>query len=972
MLGRYDDALNNLTQAAAGGSQPGKAWLEVARLEILHQLQQDLRNFDKANKAIDHAADALPRDAKEAVEPTLLRAEILAIQNDLPDAEKLLRDARTAHPDRVEFWTALADVADRRNDEKGALAILDEADQALQDRVELRVSRAIHLAADPTPERLAALDVLVKKDHSGFSAEDQDRLLSGLAEAELRAGQPVEAAALLEELARTPAHRTDLRLRLTLFDLSLHHYDDAKDDAARKERLEGVDQALKDIREVEGGGGAFYELGQGLRSTHLARQNPKDARRSLDEAWAALDRAAELQPNWSAVELARADVADLGGDPEGMISHLKEAIRLEEGRSAPQVIGRLVEALNQRGRYAESKEYLGRMKQSLLVNSPLGKLAANVDLNTGDLSRATDLIQAAVGKDPTDYRDLLLRGRLHEAMRQDKDAEDDYRKATELAPKQPDVWIAYVLFLGNHGHDAAAAAVVKNDVALKVAKDRAALAVAECYEVLSRAADASAAYDAALAERPDDPVVVRAATAYRLRTGHVREAVPLLDRIVKRELNSPDADVEWSKRALALILSGSTDYRDFRRAVELVGLQLDANGVLLPEPESSRQDSVENRRAQCPRAGHAAAAPVPRPGDPAARGLAIQRPRRSVRAGRPLRRGRRRGEGGRGPQAPGRARRPGRQAGVPVAVRPGDAAPGAVRQGAARRRGGADRPPGAAGEGPQRRPRARSPPWSCGRGCWRPRGRVIKPSMLLRAYVNRVGAKPEEPLMLVASLGRQGRFDDAFDLCEKERLWDKCAPELVGGVCEALLRGMPTAGKQRERVEAWLESAIKKNPKVVVLKMHLADLYDLRGEYEKAADEYREVLKDEPGNVVALNNLAFLLSQQTGQGREALQYIDAAVNGIGRRADLLDTRGSVELALGQTQTALADFTEAVNDAPTGTRLFHLAQAQYEARDRESAVKTLQRAKADFGLQPSNVHPTEQQFCQTLMNELKVR
>ncbi len=243
---------------------------------------------------------------------------------------------------------------------------------------------------------------------------------------------------------------------------------------------------------------------------------------------------------------------------------------------------------------------------------------------------------------------------------------------------------------------------------------------------------------------------------------------------------------------------------------------------------------------------------------------------------------------------------------------------------------------------------------------------------LLRAYVNRVGAKPEEALMLVASLGRQGRFDDAFDLCEKEHLWDKCPPELVGGVCEALLRGMPTAGKQRERVEAWLESAIKKNPKVVVLKMHLADLYDLRGEYEKAADEYREVLKVEPGNVVALNNLAFLLSQQTGQGREALQYIDAAVNGIGRRADLLDTRGSVELALGQTQTALADFTEAVNDAPTGTRLFHLARAQYEARDRESAAKTLQRAKADFGLQPSSVHPTEQQFCQTLMTELKVK
>jgi Tfp pilus assembly protein PilF len=194
----------------------------------------------------------------------------------------------------------------------------------------------------------------------------------------------------------------------------------------------------------------------------------------------------------------------------------------------------------------------------------------------------------------------------------------------------------------------------------------------------------------------------------------------------------------------------------------------------------------------------------------------------------------------------------------------------------------------------------------------------------------------------------------------------------VGGMCEALLRAMPTADKERDRVEGWLKDAIAKNPKITVLKLHLADLYDLRGDYVKAADAYREVLKEEPGNIVALNNLAWLLSQQTGQGREALQYIEAAVNGIGRRADLLDTRGSVELKLGDTQAALADFTEAVSDSPTGPRLFHLARAQYEARDRESAVKTLQKAKSDFGLQPSSVHPTEQEFCQTLMTELKVR
>ena len=107
--------------------------------------------------------------------------------------------------------------------------------------------------------------------------------------------------------------------------------------------------------------------------------------------------------------------------------------------------------------------------------------------------------------------------------------------------------------------------------------------------------------------------------------------------------------------------------------------------------------------------------------------------------------------------------------------------------------------------------------------------------------------------------------------------------------------------------------------------MHLADLNDLRGDYAKAEELYREILKDEPGNVVALNNLAWLLAQKTGEGAEALQCVEAAVNGIGRRADLLDTRGTVRLSLGQNAAALADFADAVSDTPTAARLFHLAR-----------------------------------------------
>jgi Flp pilus assembly protein TadD len=153
--------------------------------------------------------------------------------------------------------------------------------------------------------------------------------------------------------------------------------------------------------------------------------------------------------------------------------------------------------------------------------------------------------------------------------------------------------------------------------------------------------------------------------------------------------------------------------------------------------------------------------------------------------------------------------------------------------------------------------------------------------------------------------------------------------------------------------------------------MHLADLCDQRGRYSDSESLYRQVLKVEPSNYVALNNLAWLIVQRTGNGGEALPMIETAVHGIGRRADLLDTRGLVYLALGKNEQAVADLKESTADVPTPTRLFHLARALHQAHDRDGAVKALHQAK-EIGLQPARLHPIEQQVCRKLLSELKVQ
>ncbi len=161
----------------------------------------------------------------------------------------------------------------------------------------------------------------------------------------------------------------------------------------------------------------------------------------------------------------------------------------------------------------------------------------------------------------------------------------------------------------------------------------------------------------------------------------------------------------------------------------------------------------------------------------------------------------------------------------------------------------------------------------------------------------------------------------------------------------------------------------------MVLRLQLADLMDQRGKYDVAVNHLREVIKDanEPNNVVALNNLAWLLAHNN-EAEHALEYINKAIDGLGKRPELLDTRGVIYMNLGKTDKALADLKEATKDSTSANRLFHLARAHYLARDRDNAIKELTKARQlplDQALNPNKLHPKEQEMCRRMLEELRV-
>ena len=224
-------------------------------------------------------------------------------------------------------------------------------------------------------------------------------------------------------------------------------------------------------------------------------------------------------------------------------------------------------------------------------------------------------------------------------------------------------------------------------------------------------------------------------------------------------------------------------------------------------------------------------------------------------------------------------------------------------------------------------------------------------------------------LLLIGYLAGRKQIDPALDACEQA--WKTCALEAAARASLATLRsGKPTEA-QIARVERWLRDAQDKAPNAPAPLLFLAELRDVQGKYAEAEVLYRHVLKADRANATALNNLAWLLVQERGEAAEALELINRAIELHGPAPGLLDTRATVNLARDHADAAVRDLEEANADSPGAPRLFQLARAHLQAKDRSAAVKTFAEAKR-LGFDPQQLHPLQQETARRVLRELEAR
>ncbi len=124
-----------------------------------------------------------------------------------------------------------------------------------------------------------------------------------------------------------------------------------------------------------------------------------------------------------------------------------------------------------------------------------------------------------------------------------------------------------------------------------------------------------------------------------------------------------------------------------------------------------------------------------------------------------------------------------------------------------------------------------------------------------------------------------------------------------------------------ERVKPLFEQYLTANPKSVDVHLAMAVLAYQTHDMPRAEKSYRRLLEIDPYHREALNNLAWILSEELGKPNEALDYATKGVLRYPEDTSLLNTRGAINFRLDLLAEAKQDLQTCIQSSRTspGTR-----------------------------------------------------
>ncbi|MEZ5490805.1 MAG: tetratricopeptide repeat protein [Gammaproteobacteria bacterium] len=168
----------------------------------------------------------------------------------------------------------------------------------------------------------------------------------------------------------------------------------------------------------------------------------------------------------------------------------------------------------------------------------------------------------------------------------------------------------------------------------------------------------------------------------------------------------------------------------------------------------------------------------------------------------------------------------------------------------------------------------------------------------------------ENPSVLVA----RGRIALAMDRhAEAEPLLRRAQEENPNTYTILWLSGAVGAQGRGDEAISLLEDWLDEYPADQMVRNELATTYLALGNEQQSQKRYQELLDDNPDNVVALNNLAWLMREVDPQ--QALTHIERADSLVPDNPQILDTYAMVQLELGALEEALTLNQRALDSTP---------------------------------------------------------
>jgi tetratricopeptide (TPR) repeat protein len=208
-------------------------------------------------------------------------------------------------------------------------------------------------------------------------------------------------------------------------------------------------------------------------------------------------------------------------------------------------------------------------------------------------------------------------------------------------------------------------------------------------------------------------------------------------------------------------------------------------------------------------------------------------------------------------------------------------------------------------------------------------------------------AKAPNRMDFILALGntavRAGKYDQAVSYFDKVSASLQKGSKAQGDIYLRIGETYRRKGDLSNSIVA-LQKAREILPENGTVLSTLALVLDAAGRWSEARQVYEVVIKLDPNNGVALNNLAFLLSEHGGDLDDALTKATRAKQLLPDLSEVSDTLGWIYLKKNLTDNAIDIFKDLVNKVPAQAVFrYHLGMAYSQKGDKTRALKELQDA-----------------------------